>query len=81
MCFYPIQKTEKREVPLTDKAIEILDILCQGLDEEDFILRGQNSDSLGANFRRMKKKVGLSASTFMTVVMRLLSYPRYLKTR
>ena len=63
--FLPNTKNgEEREVPLTDKAIEILDILCKGLDEEDFILRGQNSDSLGANFRRMKKKVGLSHKHF-----------------
>ena len=57
VCVFTKYKNgEEREVPLTDKAIEILDILCKGLDEEDFILRGQNSDSLGATFRRMKKE-------------------------
>ena len=81
--FLPNTKNgEEREVPLTDKAIEILDILCKGLDEEDFILRGQNSDSLGATFRRMKKKVGLSHKHFHDsrheAATRL---SRYLKTR
>ena len=65
ICVFTQYKNgEEREVPLTDKAIEILDILCKGLGEEDFILRGQNSDSLGATFRRMKKKVGLSHKHF-----------------
>ena len=80
--FLPNTKNgEEREVPRTDKAIEILDILCKGLDEEDFILRGQNSDSLGANFRRMKKKVGLSHKHFHDSRHEAASYPRYLKTR
>ena len=63
--FLPMTKNgEEREVPLTNKAIEILDILSVGLKDEDLLMRGQTSDRVGANFRKMKMKVGLPHKHF-----------------
>ena len=63
--FLPMTKNgEEREVPLTNKAIEILDILSEGLGDRDLLMRGQNTDRLGANFRKMKMKVGLAHKHF-----------------
>ena len=60
-CFLPVTKTSKRNVPLTRKAVRLLDKM-RGYDPT--LVFGMNSRSLDANFRKYRERAGLSGFTF-----------------
>ncbi len=55
---------DPRDVPLSSKAIEIMDIMAEGLEEDQAIMRGTNPDKVAANFRKYKIKAGLKHKHF-----------------
>nr|BDD47884.1 integrase [Burkholderiaceae bacterium] len=54
----------ERDVPLTDKAIEILDFLIEGKEQDEYIFDGQNSNTMGVLFAKLKKKAGFEHKHF-----------------
>ena len=55
---------DSRNVPLSTKAIEIMDFLTQGLEDNQLMMRGTNPDKVAANFRKYKIKAGLQEKHF-----------------
>jgi integrase len=57
----PITKTKPRKVPLSDKALRLIDKM-KGYDPQ--LVFGTNSRSLDANFRKYRDRAGLEGFTF-----------------
>lgn len=60
-CHLPITKTKARDVPLTDKAMRLIDKM-RGFD--DVYVFGIKSQTLDAMFRKIRARMGLSGFTF-----------------
>lgn len=60
-CSLPVTKTIPRKVPLTRKAMRLIDKM-RGYDPD--LVFGMNSRSLDANFRKYRDRAGLSGFTF-----------------
>ena len=55
---------DQRDVPLSSKAIEILDILAEGKESGQKLMNGTDPDKVAALFRKYKMKAGLSHKHF-----------------
>jgi len=60
-CYLPVTKTVPRAVPLTWKALRIIEMM-RGWDEE--YVFGLKTQTLDANFRKYRDKAGLTGFTF-----------------
>ena len=60
-CHLPVTKTKARDVPLTDKAMRLVEKM-KGFDDK--LVFGIKSQTLDALFRKTRDRVGLSGFTF-----------------